>query len=65
MKEKKEYSEKQLVSFANYVLSYYRNSLISKDNDKSVVYDSDLSNWKDNQKRKKISKIIVENTKSF
>ena len=65
MKDKKEYSEKQLVSFANYVLSYYRNSLISKDHDKSVVYDSDLSNWKDSQKRKKISKIIIENTKSF
>ena len=49
MKTEKNYSEKELVSFANYVLSKSRNSLIQKVHSKTVVYDADLENWKNNE----------------
>lgn len=39
-----QYSEKDLVKFGNFVLSKERQENI--ESDKSVVYDSDLANWK-------------------
>ena len=46
MKTEKKYLERELVSFANYVLSEDRKGTIHKGHSQSIVYHSDIENWK-------------------
>ena len=47
MKTEKKYSEKELVLFANYLLSEARKETIHKGHSQFLCYDSDLENWKE------------------
>lgn len=47
MENEKKYTEKDLIEFGNHLLSKKRNEKIY--GDKSVVYDSDLENWKNSK----------------
>lgn len=47
MKTEKKYSERELVSFANYILSGARKETLHKGHSQFLVYDSDLENWKE------------------
>ena len=48
--ESKLYTESDLVSFGEYLLSTERSSMIQAD--QNVVYHADLENWKEKQKNK-------------
>lgn len=43
--EERTYSEKDLISFGNYLLSEERNSHIENEEMKNVVGDWDMANW--------------------
>ena len=41
------YSERDLVSFANYVLSQGRKGTIHRGHSQKIVYHADIENWRD------------------
>jgi len=48
---KKQFTEKDLVDFGNYLLSFKRKETIKKEVNKRKVHDCDLANFKEIQKQ--------------
>ena len=63
MTTEKKYSERELVSFANYILSGARKETLHKGHSQFLVYDSDLENWKEECKNPTENKIVVSENK--
>ena len=63
MTTEKKYSERELVSFANYILSGERKETLHKGHSQFLVYDSDLENWKEECKNPTENKIV--STKNY
>jgi len=49
---KKQFTEKDLVDFGNYLLSFKRKGTIKKEVNKRKVHDCDIANFKDNNMKK-------------
>lgn len=48
--EKKEFTEKDLIAFGNYLLSADRAKTIESEENKNKVHDCDLCNWEEQNK---------------
>ena len=63
MTTEKKYSERELVSFARYILSGARKETVHKGHSQFLIYDSDLKNWKEECKNPTENKIV--STKNY